>query len=309
MKIIEITTNYTTEENCFIALGNFDGVHLAHKKILQTLVSKAKENGFESTILAFKNHTKNIINNKPQILLTSNNQKYNKLSEIGIDKCYEIAFDDKLMKLSAEEFVEDLLYNNLKVKGIVVGYDYRFGHKASGNIELLKKLTSSLGIKLFIIDEVVLEGNIISSTLIRQLIQEGEIEKANKYLGYEFNIEGKIIHGKKLGSKMGMPTANLEIDTNYVIPKFGVYDTTMEINGKSYVAATNIGKNPSIENSGIRIESHILDFEGNLYGQNVKLILHNFIRDELKFNNLYDLFNQMQKDVDLIRNSHIAKEQ
>lgn len=308
MKTVEITTEYKAEIESYIALGNFDGVHLAHKKLLSTLVEMAKQDNKKSSILSFKNHTKNIINKKPQRLLTSTNQKHKKLSEIGINYCYEIYFDEEIMHMSAEDFVKKLLYENLKVRGIVVGFDYRFGYKAQGDINLLKILCDELNIKLIVIDEVIIDNNIVSSTLIRNLIEQGNMKEANRYLGYEFTIEGEVIHGKKLGSKMGIPTANIQINTNYVIPRFGVYDATIVIDNKEYSTATNIGKNPSIENSGLRIESHILDFSKDIYGEKINLILHNFIRDELKFDSIDDLFDQMEKDINNIRNSNIAKD-
>lgn len=307
MKIIEITTNYKSDTECFIALGNFDGVHLAHKKLLDSLVNSSKKTTCKSAILAFKNHTKNIINKSPQRLLTSNEQKYSKLEEIGIDICYEITFNEDLMKMSARDFVEELLYKNLNVRGIIVGFDYRFGHKASGDIHLLREICDELGISLVIIDEVIINKNIVSSTLIRKLIEDGCVEDVKDYLGSDFKISGKIIHGKKLGTKMGIPTANIAIDTNYVIPRFGVYDSTVIIDGAAHKAATNVGKNPSIENSGLRIESHILDFNEDIYDKKIELILHKFVRDELKFDTVEELFAQMSKDVELIRNSSIAK--
>lgn len=307
MKIIEITTDYKAEEECFIALGNFDGVHLAHKKLLNQLVEKAMKNNINSAILAFKNHTKNIINKKPQRLLTSNIQKYLKLDDIGIKYCYEILFDNKLMQMSAEDFVKTLLYENLKVRGIFVGYDYCFGYKASGNIHLLKKLCDELNIKLFILNEVIYENHVLSSSYIRGLIEQGQIDIANKYLGYDFAIEGEVVHGKKLGTMMGFPTANIKIDTNYVIPKFGVYNSTVVIDGVKYIAATNIGKNPSIENSGLRIESHIINFSKNIYGKKIEIILHDYIRGEVKFDSIDELFVQIRKDVENIVNSYIVK--
>lgn len=307
MKIIEITTNYKSDAECFIALGNFDGVHLAHRKLLNNLVESSKKNNSKSAILAFKNHTKNIINKNPQRLLTSNEQKYSKLEEIGIDICYEIIFNENLMKMSARDFVEELLYKNLNVRGIVVGFDYRFGHKASGDIHFLREICDELGISLIIIDEVIINENIVSSTLIRKLIEDGNVEHVKDYLGSDFKISGKIIHGKKLGTKMGIPTANIAIDTNYVIPRFGVYDTTIITDGVAHKAATNVGKNPSIENSGLRIESHIIDFDEDIYDKKIELVFHKFVRDELKFNTVEDLFSQMSEDVELIRNSSIAK--
>lgn len=302
LEIINIDKNYKAKESSIIALGNFDGIHLAHRKILEELVSISKEKGSKSSILMFKNHTKNIINQKKQILLSSNKQKINLLKDIGIDIVYEIEFDETVMNMSAEDFINKLLIESLKVQGIVVGFDYRFGHKAVGNIDLLKKISSNKDIILKIVNKVELDNKIISSSLIRQLIKDGEIKEANKFLGYSYAIEGKVIHGKKLGSKMGFPTANIEPITDYVIPKYGVYYSKIKINDSLYKAATNIGKNPTVENSGIRIESNIIDFSGDIYGRKVELILLEYLRPELTFNNIDDLFSQIEKDIDTIKN-------
>ncbi|SHG94687.1 riboflavin kinase / FMN adenylyltransferase [Anaerosphaera aminiphila DSM 21120] len=301
MEIITIDKNFVAKENTFIALGNFDGVHTAHKILLKKLVEEAKLNGYKSSILIFKSHTKNLIFKQEQRLLTSNEQKYKLLKEIGIDIIYELEFNKIVMTMDPDDFIKKLLLKHLKVKGIVVGFDYRFGHKASGNTELLKQRSLEENFKLFIINPVEKNGKIISSTSIRELIKNGQIKLANEFLGYNFTMNGVVINGKNLGSKMGFPTANIKTDVNYEIPKFGVYDTNIEINGKSYRAATNIGKNPTIENSGLRIEAFILDFNEDIYGKSVQLSLLDFIREEENFDNIDDLFAQIKLDVDYIK--------
>ena len=301
MNIIDIDINYKSLEDCYIALGNFDGVHLAHKKILNTMVENSNKDNVKSSILIFNNHTKNILANEKQRLLSSNNQKFKILKNLGIDIIYKLNFDDEFMKISPKDFISKFLVENLKVRGIFVGYDYKFGYKAKGNVELLKKLQEQYKFKLIVVEPVIKEENIISSTLIRNLIESGKIDKVKEFLGYDYSIEGKIVHGKHLGSKMGYPTANLSINTNYVIPKFGVYYSKIIVGGKEYIAATNIGKNPTIENNGIRIEAHILDFNKNIYGENVELILKEFIREEITFKSIDDLFKQIEDDVNIIR--------
>lgn len=301
MEIITIDKNFVAKENTFIALGNFDGVHIAHRILLKKLVEEAKLNGYKSSILIFKSHTKNLIFKQEQRLLTSNEQKYKLLKEIGIDIIYELEFNKIVMTMDPDDFIKKLLLKSLKVKGIVVGFDYKFGHKASGNTELLKQRSLEENFKLFIINPVEKNGKIISSTSIRELIKNGQIKLANEFLGYNFTMNGVVINGKNLGSKMGFPTANIKTDVNYEIPKFGVYDTNIEIDGKSYRAATNIGKNPTIENSGLRIEAFILDFNEDIYGKSVKLSLLDFIREEKNFDNIDDLFSQIKLDVDYIK--------
>ncbi len=301
LEIKSIDTNYESKVESIIALGNFDGVHLAHRTLLENLVKTAKETGTQSSILIFKNHTKNTIDHKAQTVITSNRKKYQILKNIGIDIVYEIQFTENVMKMDPVDFVLNFLLNNLKVKGIIVGYDYKFGYKASGNIKLLEKLCSKHNMILKIINPITLDGEIVSSTLIRKLIKDGNIKQANKLLGYEYTMDCEVIHGKKLGSKMGFPTANLNILSNYVIPKFGVYNSKIMIRDRFYKAATNIGKNPTIENSGIRIEANILDFDEKIYGEKLELILLDYIRPELVFDNVKDLFEQINKDINTVK--------
>ncbi|WP_138158930.1 bifunctional riboflavin kinase/FAD synthetase [Peptoniphilus catoniae] len=300
MEIISIDKDYLSKEETVIALGNFDGVHRAHRVLLDRLLNMAKKNGLKSSILIFKTHTKNTINNMNQKVLTSNRKKYELLENLGVDLIYEMEFTKDVMKIKPNDFIENFLVNNLKIKGIVVGYDYRFGYKAQGDTELLKSFACKNALDLSVVDKVAIDEHVVSSTRIRNLISEGKIKEANGLLGYSYSMDCEVIHGKKLGSKMGFPTANLKFFTPYIIPKFGVYDSNIIINKRTYKAATNIGKNPTIENSGIRIEAHILNFNKDIYGEKVELELIDFIRPEITFDNIDDLFKQIKSDIDLI---------
>lgn len=296
MEIICINNVYKAKSKSVIALGNFDGVHIGHKELLKNLVNMAKEKNIKSSILVFKNHTKNLLAKKAQNLITSNRKKYEIFENMGIDIIYEIAFTKEIMHLEPEYFVENFLKENLLIEGIVVGYDYKFGYKAKGDTKLLKELSDKNSIDLIVVDKISDNGEAISSTRIRNLIKNSNIKKANQLLGYNFSMDCLVVHGKKLGSKMGYPTANLELLDDYIIPKFGVYDSNVIINNKLYKAVTNIGKNPTIENSGIRIESNIIDFNQDIYGQKIELILLDYIRSEKKFDSIDSLFEQIKKD-------------
>lgn len=300
MKIVNIDLESENRPPSYIALGNFDGLHKGHIALIDRVVAAAKEKNIKSSVLIFSQHTKNVIFGGKQILLTSKNQKYELLEKLGIDIIYEMDFNLAVMEMKPLDFFYKLLLKNLNIKGIVVGYDYKFGHRAGGDTTLLKSLTGKNDIWFSVVSPVVNNGESISSTKIRNFIREGHIQKANEYLGHPFTIRGEVIHGKKLGTKMGYPTANIKMEDNYVIPKFGVYDTDIVIDGKKYRAATSVGTNPTLEEVGIKIEAHILDFNEMIYGKIIDLEFRRFIREELIFSSIETLFEQIKKDREIV---------
>lgn len=304
MKILKIDMNFKAEENSIIALGNFDGVHTGHQKLIKQAIKMAKEKNIKASILIFRENTEKTINgeNSNKKLLTSNPYKYEILQSLGIDLIYEIEFDEAFMKLDPLVFLNDFLYKNLKVMGIVVGYDYRFGYKAKGDLESLKSFAHEKNISLDIIEAYKKNGKIVSSTLIRSLVENGSVEEAGDLLGRPFAIIGKVSHGKNLGKKMGFPTANIIPKKQYILPKYGVYDTDVIIDNKRYKAATSVGNNPTFKNEGVKIEANILDFNQDIYGKVIRVDFIKRLRDMLIFDNVEELFEQIKKDVDIIRN-------
>lgn len=300
MLVIDINLNYIAKENSIIALGNFDGVHKGHRKLLERTVKRAKEKKLYSAVLGFKEHSSNTYSENKKKIITSNATKFKIFSDLGIDIVYLIDFNKEFMALSPWDFLNGFLKDKLKVKGLVVGYDYTFGYKKAGDISYLRK-NSSIFNWLDIIEEQKWKGEAISSSLIRKLIAEGEIKEANALLESNYTMIGEIVHNKGLGSKMGYPTANLSLTDNYIIPRFGVYDTDIILDGKKYKAATSVGTNPTVEDDGIKIEAHILDFNKDIYGKTVELIFLNFIRPELIFKNVNELFHQIEQDVLKVR--------
>lgn len=301
MKIIKIDLDYKATEESIIALGNFDGVHRGHIKLIKKAVENAKKLNKKSSLLIFEEHTDNIIKMGKKNIITTNDTKFKILEELGVDLVYLIKFTKEFMSYSPMEFLKDFLIENLKIIGVVVGYDYTFGYKKSGDTKFLldnKDLFESIDV----IEQISFNGEKISSTLIRNLIEDGNIKDANYLLSRPYKLIGKVIHAKGLGKKMGYPTANLELIDNFVIPKYGVYDSDIYVNGKKFKASTNIGTNPTVEHDGIKIEAHILDFDEDIYGEIVELELIDFIRPELKFDNVKDLFDQIAKDVLVTKN-------
>ncbi|WP_411354848.1 bifunctional riboflavin kinase/FAD synthetase [Peptoniphilus harei] len=301
MKIIEIDLNYIADEDSVIALGNFDGVHKGHMELINKAVARADDLNIKSSILLFNEHTDNLIKVGKKDIITTNQTKFEILENLGVDIIYLINFTREFMAYTPKMFLKDFLADNLKIRGVVVGYDYTYGFKKSGDVDFLLE-NKDLFDTIDVINQISSHGEKISSSLIRNLIEEGKIKEANKLLSRPYKLIGEIIHAKGLGKKMGYPTANLKLIDNFVIPRYGVYDTDIIINGERFKASTNIGTNPTVEHDGIKIEAHILDFDRDIYGEIVELELLDFVRPELKFDSIEELFDQIAKDVLVTRN-------
>lgn len=306
MKIIEIDLNYIADEDSVIALGNFDGVHKGHMELINKAVARADDLNIKSSILLFNEHTDNLVKVGKKDIITTNQTKFEILENLGVDIIYLINFTREFMAYTPKMFLKDFLVDNLKIRGVVVGYDYTYGFKKSGDVDFLLE-NKDLFDTIDVINQISSHGEKISSTLIRNLIEEGKIKEANELLSRPYKLIGEIIHAKGLGKKMGYPTANLKLIDNFVIPRYGVYDTDIIINGERFKASTNIGTNPTVEHDGIKIEAHILDFDRDIYGEIVDLELLDFVRPELKFDSIEELFDQIAKDVLVTRNRWLYK--
>lgn len=300
MNIIEMK-NLKYKDNISIALGNFDGVHRGHKVLIQSMIRDSKELGIKSSVLLFENHTKSIIKGQAPELLTDNLQREELLAGLEVDILYTMNFNLNLRNLSPEEFVRDILVEKLGVKAVTVGYNYKFGYGAQASVEDFKILADLYGFKLTVIDPISLDGEVVSSTKIRDYIKNSNIVKANKMLGREYILKGKVVTGKNLGHKLGFPTANIELMDNFIIPKSGVYYTKTRIMDREYVSVTSIGRNPTFNEDEIKIESHILDFNENIYGQDIEVKIIEYLREENKFKSLDELKNQIKIDIKRVR--------
>lgn len=302
MKVVDLN-NYEDKDNIAVVLGNFDGIHKGHQYLIGDTIKKANEKNLKPSILLFKNHTKSIINHDTDsiCILTSNRQKLEILKEMGIKIVYTMNFDENIMKLTSEEFVKNILVKKLNAKLVTVGFDYRFGHKASGDSKYLKQLGEKEGFETNIIMPIYVRDEIVSSTKIRNLIKLGNIKKANELLGRYYTIIGKVITGNRRGKKMGYPTANMDLSHNYVIPKTGVYQTITLLENKKFISLTNIGYNPTFNGEKLKIENHILDFNGNLYDKFIQIQFIDFIREDIKFNTVKELIKQIDNDVEYIK--------
>ncbi|MCF6464690.1 bifunctional riboflavin kinase/FAD synthetase [Clostridium sp. Cult2] len=304
MEIIDLNNYKEKRYETAIALGNFDGIHIGHQYLIKDNNEKAKKRDFKSSVLLFKNHTKSILKNKDRSkleIITLYNQKLDILDSLGVELIYTINFDKDIMKLSAEEFVNSILIDKLNAKLVTVGFDYRFGHKAAGDSEYLKQLGKEKGFEVNIIKPIYLNNQVASSTIIRNLVKSGDIKEANNFLGRYYSIIGKVVKGRSRGTKMGYPTANIRLANDFVIPKCGVYMTLTTLDNKDYMSLTNIGYNPTFNENELKIENYILDFDENIYGEIIKIEFVDFIRDDIKFNTVQELIEQIEKDVEYVK--------
>lgn len=280
-----------------IALGFFDGVHIAHQKIIKTAVNFADKNSLLPIVLTFDKSPLEILYPEKMRYITTLATKQKIIESLGA-RAEFLPVSKDFLNMSPEDFIKEVLVGKYNAKHIVCGYDYHFGKGGKGTTSLLTKMGESLGFSVEILDCEVLWGKKISSSRIRELISCGEIKKANELLGRNFSLEGTVCEGKHLGRTLGFPTANVFFDKLTVIPRKGVYKTTVMTDGKKFPAITNAGINPTVGSEALRTETYIPDFDGNLYEKNITIEFIDFIRPEIKFESIEALRLQIKKDVE-----------
>ena len=284
-----------------ITVGNFDGVHIGHQGLLKEVKKRADKMSGTSIVLTFEPHPLKVLKEKKIPLITPFERKIELIEKLGIDVVICLPFTREFSKVSAREFVEEILLKKIGMREIVVGYDYTFGHKREGNIDLLKKLGDELGFKVCILGPILVDNMIVSSTRIRNLIMEGELEKVKTLLNRYYQVSGEVIAGHDRGGRLlGFPTANLKL-VNEVFPKNGVYVVEVIYNNKVYGGVTNIGFKPTFGNDALSVETHILDFDQNIYGKKIKLNFIKRLRNEKKFSSIEALAAQIKRDIEEAR--------
>lgn len=291
-------------DGCAVALGNFDGVHTAHRQILENCRNYAASHGVKAGVLLFDRHSVKTTHTREIELITTHEQKLALMADAGMDFVYLRPFDDEFMKTPPEEFVKRLI-NILRVRCVCVGYDYRFGYKAAGDTDELVRLGDKYGFDVSVAPPVKINDEIVSSTLIRSLIKNGEAEKAAQFLSRPFYVEGEVVRGKQNGRKMGFPTANVAYDEDALLPKTGVYAGAATVDGVKYKSVINVGKNPTFNADCVTIESHILGFERDIYGKTIKVEFIKYLRGDVKFSSVDELKEQIAKDVKQAENADI----
>lgn len=287
------------KEKTIYALGFFDGVHRGHQVLLERCRQLAAENGCKAGVITFTNHPDTLISGNTQLLLNTPADRKRLLSAWGVDSVVELPFDETLMRTHWSAFLTSIV--EAGGCGFVCGSDFRFGAGGSGTAKKLAAYCESRQLPYEIVPQQFLQDVRISSTYIRKLVESGEMERAVEFLGHAHILTATVVSGKKLGRKIGVPTANLLLPQEIIEPKHGVYACKAYVQGKEYLAVTNIGSRPTVDGQGITVEPWILDFEGDLYGKTITLAFYAFLRPEKKFDSLEELHAEVEKNAQEVR--------
>ena len=311
MKIHNIQLNSSINiDNINLAIGNFDGLHLGHQKIIERLIHQSNDVNIDSAIMSFLPHPRQFFSGKyDNFTIISDALKIKLLSQLGVKHYIVLNFDQSIASLAPEEFIEIILVKKLKMKNLVVGYDFKFGKERKGSVSLLKKQSLIYDFTVSALEQVKLKqtSEIFSSTLIRKSIQEGKIEKVNLCLGRNWSMEGTVVPGDKRATMMNFPTANI-IPSNIIHPKKGVYVIKILYEGNVFNGIANFGIRPTVDGEKLLLEAHLFDFNSNLYGKYLTVEFLAFIRDEKKFENFDKLIQQIQKDIQTAQDYHSKKQ-
>ncbi|TYP99762.1 riboflavin kinase/FMN adenylyltransferase [Tenacibaculum adriaticum] len=298
MEIIHSIFDFTPIQRTYVTIGTFDGVHIGHQKIIEKLVAEAKANGKQSVVLTFFPHPRMVLQKDVSIeLINTINERAKLLEKTGLDYLIIHPFSKEFSRLTALDFVRDILVNKLNISKLIIGYDHHFGKNREGNIEQLTEYSHLYDFKVEEIPAQDIDDVSVSSTKIRRALAGGELKTANKYLGYNFSLKGKVVNGKQLGGTIGFPTANIDVAEDYkLIPKTGVYVVKSFVENKQVYGMMNIGNRPTVDGKHQTIETHFFDFDKDLYGKELNIELIFFLRDEQKFNSVNELIIQLKKD-------------
>jgi len=300
--IYDLNTLETTLERPVITIGNFDGVHRGHLALFEKVKERAHALHGQSALMTFEPHPIRLMKpEKPIPLITPIRQKLELIGKAGIEYIFCVPFTREFAAITAKDFVLDILVGKIGVKEVVVGYDYTFGHQRKGNVEFLQEMGDRWGFRLHIIGPIHMDEALVSSTTIRGLVQDGRLSEARVLLGRDYQISGTVVRGQNRGGRLlGIPTANLNL-IDELIPKRGIYAVTVNVDGKICNGVTNIGYNPTFGDSALTVETHLLDFSEDLLGKTIKVNFIQRLRDEVSFDSIQDLSDQIKRDIQQAR--------
>ena len=302
MEIIRSIEDIANMDKTAVALGNFDGVHLGHQELIKEAVDQAQKDGVKSAVFTFSNHPSALIPGVKAVKsILTDDRKAGLIEELGVDYLFDVPFTEEMRDLEAEDFVRELLVGRMNVKDAFCGYNYQFGARAFGTAEILGIYGEKYGFSVFEMPPYEIEDHVVSSSFIRLLIEKGYVSRIKTFMGRNYEIEGEVVVGNRLGKKLGFPTSNLNLDETMAAPPNGVYTTYCVYNGVKYPSITNVGVKPTVGNFDKNVETHIFDFDKELYGKYITVEFLKKMRDEEKFDSLDDLSDQIVKDCNKAR--------
>lgn len=299
---IEDLKNILAEDKVFLTIGNFDGVHLGHQDFLNYIKNESQASHAKFVVITFVPHPSFVLQPKTNFLLNTYNERRDLLERLGVDVLLELDFTRDFSTQSPISFLNDFVFSIAGLKKVFLGHDFHFGANKEGNYALAKTIANTRNIEIILHSEFKLKNDKVSSSQVREHLKAGDVENANGKLGREFFLSGRVIKGQGRGKQIGFPTANLGYDKDIIIPAKGVYATKTNINGMVYESVTNIGHNPTF-NTGydIHVETHILGFNRDIYGENIVVSFYKKLRDEKKFSSVNELVTQIDLDVDQVK--------
>lgn len=297
MEIEQELASVTPQGETLLTIGVFDGVHAGHRYLLKKLQERAAERNLLSGVVTFSPHPQSVLHPRSQLpWLTSLDDRVGAFRKLGVNIVSVLTFTPKVARLSAREFIS-LIKKNLGMRGILVGPDFALGKGKEGNIDLLRSLGCEMGFSVDVIPPFKINGEIVSSTLIRRALAEGDMRKVKNLMGRYFYLEGKVITSEKRGRVLGFPTANLDIEPQQALPENGIYATIAQVEGGHFPSATNVGVRPTFGTGEEMVETHLLNYKGNLYGKDMRVEFVQKLRDEQRFSSSEELKTQIEKDI------------
>ena len=303
MKIITNLHDYHEKTPLALSIGMFDGVHRGHQTIIRNLNIVAENKGWESAILTFWPHPRTVFSPNDDLkLLNTIEEKTYLLKKNGVQNLVLKEFDEEFRNLTGEEFVKQILVEKLNVKHLIIGYDHTFGKNKSGDFNLLKNRSTEYGFEVEQVEAVDFQERHISSTQIRNALKNAEINSANEMLGYYYSVSGEVVHGKKLGRTIGYPTANISVNPMKILPRKGAYIVDVFVKSQQFKGMLSIGTNPTVDGKSLSVEVYILDFNDDIYGNEISVNFRGFLHEEIKFDGLDQLIKRLDEDKRLTEN-------
>lgn len=298
---MEIFTEFNKQENLSVVLGFFDGIHQGHKVVINTAVEYARKNGLKSALVTFNDSPSNFFSKKISKYILTKSEKFKFIEDLGIDYLYVLNFDETLSKMTAADYLKNLV-ENLCPRAITTGYNHYFGYNKSGGPDYLKLMQKEYGYQYLEVAPVKTKQGVISSSRIKEALISGDLDLANTMLGYRFYVKNDVIEGAKLGRTIGFKTANLDFPKEIIELSNGVYAVEVKVDDKKYIGIANYGRKPTVTNVTKKIlEVHIFNFDENIYGKSIKVSFLNKIREEKKFQSLLELKTQIVKDIECLK--------